>query len=223
MKHKLIYLFLLAAAFACEGPEGPAGPAGTNGTNGTNGNNGHNSLVTLTDVEAGDENCAAGGVKIDTGIDANDNGTLDAGEIQVTQHVCHGTGGSGPKELKFPLGVFGAGEDLVVNVLYEGFDAENFEAYDSIVLVIKDVTVTPEGGGDPVDDQNIVFEFVDASNDDAPLAGSQFNVQTGVEFVSPNIADVLPLGKFDLGFSVQAEETGYNAIYKPILVLIDRD
>lgn len=60
------------------------------GGNGNNGNNGHNSLVDTSDEPAG-TNCPFGGVKIETGLDANDNGVLDAGEINAaaTSYVCN--------------------------------------------------------------------------------------------------------------------------------------
>lgn len=219
MKHTLLSLFLLIFIIACDGPEGPEGPAGATGGNG---NNGANGLVALTDEAAGD-NCSTGGVKITSGTDANGNGTLDAGEVTQTKYVCNGAGGSGPKELRFTLGVFSAGNDPVYNQLYEGFDIKNFEAYDSIVLVVKDVQVKPSGGGDPVDGENAIFEIVDMSNDNAVVTGSLMTVQTGDMFISPNFAAALPEGNFNLGFSVKTENEDFSVLYKPTLVLIDRD
>jgi hypothetical protein len=60
---------------------------GGNGSNGSNGTSGHNSLLTTTDEPAG-QNCAAGGLRVDSGLDDNDNGTLDAGEVDNTDYVC---------------------------------------------------------------------------------------------------------------------------------------
>jgi hypothetical protein len=81
------------------GPQGIAGaqgPAGTNGVNGTNGSNGLNALIKTTAEPAG-ANCTYGGTKIETGLDANMNGVLDAGEINAAQttYVCNGAGGGG--------------------------------------------------------------------------------------------------------------------------------
>jgi hypothetical protein len=81
------------------GPQGPQGVAGTNGTNGTNG---QNTLVKTTTESAG-ANCTTGGVKIEYGLDANNNGILDAGEVNatLTKYVCNGatgaTGSQGPQ------------------------------------------------------------------------------------------------------------------------------
>jgi hypothetical protein len=50
----------------------------------------------LVDVqtEAAGSNCASGGSRIASGIDANRNGTLDAVEIASTQYVCNGSSGA---------------------------------------------------------------------------------------------------------------------------------
>ncbi|MEC8052592.1 MAG: alkaline phosphatase [Myxococcota bacterium] len=92
-----------------EGVAGPAGPAGqdgangvdgSDGTNGTNGANGANgadgtdgvdglqSLVNQAEVAFGSEECPAGGIRIDTGLDVNSDGTLDETEISDTEYVC---------------------------------------------------------------------------------------------------------------------------------------
>lgn len=52
----------------------------------------HSSLFLLTDEEEG-EPCAAGGYRIDSGLDTNDDGVLDSGEITNTEHICHGLAG----------------------------------------------------------------------------------------------------------------------------------
>lgn len=83
------------------GPQGPAGSPGIAGTNGINGSNGQNSLV-KTSAESAGVNCAAGGVKLEYGLDANANGTLDVSEINasLTKFICNGatgaTGNQGP-------------------------------------------------------------------------------------------------------------------------------
>ena len=57
-----------------------------------NGINGSNTLTKLTSESAG-SNCQNGGLKIDSGIDANNNGTLDNSEIASTAYVCNGVDG----------------------------------------------------------------------------------------------------------------------------------
>jgi len=52
------------------------------------------SLMTFSDVEAGDERCPTGGVRIDVGIDNNTNGTLDPAEINESRFACNGSDGT---------------------------------------------------------------------------------------------------------------------------------
>jgi hypothetical protein len=72
------------------GIQGAVGPAGTNGTNGLN------ALIKTTTEPAG-VNCANGGTKIETGLDANSNSVLDAVEVNVgqTTFVCGSQTSSG--------------------------------------------------------------------------------------------------------------------------------
>jgi Protein of unknown function (DUF1566) len=60
---------------------------------GPQGANGKNTLVKTTTEPAG-ANCATGGVKLEFGLDVNDNNVLDAAEINalLTKYVCNGTG-----------------------------------------------------------------------------------------------------------------------------------
>ena len=82
---KLISLSILVALAGCDGDDGK------NGTNGTDGSNGLTSLINQTNLSVGNTNCLNGGVKIDTGLDNNSNGTLDADEIDATEYVCSPT------------------------------------------------------------------------------------------------------------------------------------
>jgi Collagen triple helix repeat (20 copies) len=63
------------------GPAGPQGPAGAAGAE---------SLISVTTEPPG-PNCAAGGERIDVGIDTNGDGTLESSEIQKTAYVCNGS------------------------------------------------------------------------------------------------------------------------------------
>src|SRR5215470_8323736 len=59
------------------------------------GNTGSTTLVS-TQTEPAGTNCAAGGVKIQVGVDTNGNGVLDSGEVnaQETRFVCNGASGN---------------------------------------------------------------------------------------------------------------------------------
>ena len=70
------------------------GTNGQDGQDGQDGQNGHNALVaTSNDVGS---HCTNGGIRVDVGLDENDNGTLDVGEISSTQYICNGTSGGNP-------------------------------------------------------------------------------------------------------------------------------
>lgn len=74
---------------------GTNGTDGSNGTDGENGNSGLNALVAVTEEAIGSENCAFGGLKIESGLDANANNVLEPGEVNATQtqFVCNGENG----------------------------------------------------------------------------------------------------------------------------------
>lgn len=55
-----------------------------------NGEGGSQSLVSTTPESPG-ESCVNGGIRVDHGIDDNNNGTLDAAEVDGTSYVCTGT------------------------------------------------------------------------------------------------------------------------------------
>ncbi len=58
-----------------------------NGTSGTNGSSGHNSLLSIGTEPSG-TNCSNGGLKVCSGLDVDDSGVLDPGEITSTSYVC---------------------------------------------------------------------------------------------------------------------------------------
>jgi hypothetical protein len=64
----------------CAGEPGEPGEDGVPGTN---------ALIRTSEETAGD-NCADGGIRIEVGLDANDNDTLDPDEVQQTSFVCDG-------------------------------------------------------------------------------------------------------------------------------------
>ena len=77
------------AVFACNGVPGLPGTSGTPGMAGTPGE------VIASLVRTGSEpvgtHCAAAGVRIQSGLDANKNGTLEATEVKDTVFACNGT------------------------------------------------------------------------------------------------------------------------------------
>jgi hypothetical protein len=82
---------LMASCGGDDGKDGASGTNGTNGSNGSNGNNGangHKSLVSQSVLAAGNAQCFKGGLKIETGVDANDDNTLQSTEVSQTTYQC---------------------------------------------------------------------------------------------------------------------------------------
>ena len=82
---------LLTASGSIQGPQGiqgVEGPAGTPGVMGPVGPPGLASMIRST-LEAPGNNCAAGGVRIEHGIDADENEVLDAMEVSGAHYVCN--------------------------------------------------------------------------------------------------------------------------------------
>ena len=68
--------------------DGDNGIDGVNGNSGTDGTNGLNSLVVQTALAMGDTQCPNSGVKIDSGLDNDANGSLETTEVTATEYVC---------------------------------------------------------------------------------------------------------------------------------------
>ncbi|HEX2606215.1 MAG TPA: collagen-like protein [Flavisolibacter sp.] len=87
--------------YICNGVNGTNGTNGLNGQAGQNGQNGQNgsdgfTALTRTTVEAAGGNCGTGGVKVEVGVDANRNNTLDDAEVvtAMTRYICNGAAGT---------------------------------------------------------------------------------------------------------------------------------
>jgi OmcA/MtrC family decaheme c-type cytochrome len=80
----LVLVTLTVGLVACAGDKGSPGDPGTDGAN----------TLAKTSVEPAGANCPGGGIKIEVGIDANGNGTLDPSEVSPTgtSYVCNGEG-----------------------------------------------------------------------------------------------------------------------------------
>ncbi|MFT5757743.1 MAG: alkaline phosphatase [Alteromonadaceae bacterium] len=83
-------LAVLVALTGCGG-DGDNGKNGAKGTDGVNGQNGLNSLVSQTFIAVGNENCLNSGVKIDSGMDNNNDNVLTSDEVLATKYVCSPT------------------------------------------------------------------------------------------------------------------------------------
>lgn len=91
------------------------------------GDNGGSYFRTDINPEPAGTNCAAGGVRIDSGFDQDDSGSLEGVEIETTKYVCNGADGQDGED-----GENGAGGAKVVKV---------FEP-DGLLMSTQDAPVT---------------------------------------------------------------------------------
>jgi len=90
--NKLLSLtFAILVMASCDSSQ-QTGVDGATGLNGQTGTNGHNALVNIS-AEPDSTNCANGGQRIETGLDTNDNGGLDASEVLAVRYICNSTDG----------------------------------------------------------------------------------------------------------------------------------
>src|SRR5262245_45859221 len=59
-------------------------------------NDSESRALVRVDAESAGPNCGAGGSAIKTGLDINNNGTLDDSEVEATSYVCSGDDGAQP-------------------------------------------------------------------------------------------------------------------------------
>ena len=83
-----------AGATGPQGIQGPQGVPGVQGQNGAKGDNGLSSLLKIQSVGTTPQ-CAAGGQRLDYGLDNDADGVLDLNEVTGSQTVCNGSAESG--------------------------------------------------------------------------------------------------------------------------------
>jgi hypothetical protein len=101
MQHKSIFLILLLLTLtACGGggesdgnTNNPTPNPDTGSGGGQTGTSKNSILAARSVFAAPSDNCPAGGVEIELGVDTNANGVLDNDEVQKTEILCHGTDG----------------------------------------------------------------------------------------------------------------------------------
>lgn len=85
---KLSIIAVAVAGLSACSLEGDDGNDGAPGADGADGQNGLTSLTVQTELAVGDTNCPNSGVRIDSGLDADADGSLGESEITSTSYVC---------------------------------------------------------------------------------------------------------------------------------------
>ncbi len=153
---------------------------------GEDGLTGKNSLIKMTEVPAGDI-CADGGVKIETGLDNNGNGTLDPEEVKDLRYVCGGGGSVGDTgctvtDNEDGTKTISCGDDTSVTVSdgAAGADGEDCTVSDNgngtKTITCGDTEVTVSDGGTGAAGHNSLVVIEDAPDGTCPDGGQKVTI-----------------------------------------------
>lgn len=136
---------------------------GGQGQDGSNGINGMLTLIKVIDEPAG-ENCANGGLLLQTGVDTNANGELDDSEIETNKYVCDG--------------------ESTTSEYYEYYFSNGLENYSGT----SDVSITKLSG------EGIDEEYLEIGSELNPSNGFMYPTNSlihfeGVESILTDLAD----------------------------------
>lgn len=108
----------------------------------TGGGTAKSTAAKTSSLSAGDPDCPTGGILVQTGIDKNGNGILDASEVTNSQKVCNGA--TGETGATGPAGASGTGVDTA-NPSTNIIDTWNFSQYGSTMPNTGKITFTSDG------------------------------------------------------------------------------
>ncbi|HMG90769.1 MAG TPA: hypothetical protein VK589_11945 [Chryseolinea sp.] len=179
------------------------------------GSDGHSTVFNV-DGESPGVNCSAGGYKIESGLDINDNLILDNSEVGTTQYICHG-GPSFDKQTRldflFGSSVFNSSNSNTGTVLPERvqilrFNKGFYSAIDSVIFVANIWTSDAN--------TNCLVELYNVT-DNIPISGSLLSTNSTVDYYAENlgvyvfsddIKNGLPNKEITLGLRLRSETEG---------------
>ena len=155
--------------------------------------NGLNSLLS-TQIEPAGTHCRSGGLKINYGLDKNENDVLDANEIQNSSYVCNGDSGIVELDnlIRIPLGSpnFGTCDTTWAMTEHESFQLHDFNKLNyphvSSILFVPSIYSLEESN-------TVTLELYNVT-DSVPIANTQIssNVVRYIFKYSGNIYNDLP-------------------------------
>ncbi|MFH6988716.1 hypothetical protein ACHRVW_13315 [Flavobacterium collinsii] len=179
-----------------------------------NGLNGNLSLVNITD-EAKGGTCGNGGIKIESGIDFNNNKILDDTEIQVTKYVCNGNGGIVSEEVRVSIPTANTSSSVVTTWGGVTFDIRNFKNVKSVVFEASPYVANSNNYAllelyNITDNKVIENSLIRANNLSSALQ----------DLKSSEILNELPQKEIKLGLKLSSEVYGqFSGVYGAHLVL----
>ena len=184
------------------------------------GHDGKTSLIDMIPEPIG-ENCIAGGIKIISGIDLDNNNILDENEIQDSAFICHGNDGSlyYDKLVRLVISYHGitttsANWDLISSTTHRlsDFNRDDYGLVDSIIF------------GPPIYTENsnntCIVELYNLT-DGVPIQNSMIETNnTEAQYhYSTNIYEYLPSKRIDLGIRIRSEIEGQRVFVGEISYL----
>lgn len=108
---------------------------------------GKNSLLDLM-IEPAGENCSSGGFKIISGLDLNNNGSIDENEIQNTEYICNGDDGSNGANSILNIIPENVGENCSSGgyKVISGIDLNNSDTLDENEILITEYICNGDNG-----------------------------------------------------------------------------
>ena len=191
-------------------------------SDGENGQDGLNSLI-KTSTEPRGVNCENGGIKVETGIDSNNNGILEDNEMTSMSYVCNGAFDS---EIRFDFdwpflsslstysttGKLNADKTTLID-----FNINNYVGVDSVVFGAYMYTSDNSA--------KCIVELYNKSNGSVITNSEVSTNETSETFVTTtvNFIDEFPTEKIDLGVRVRSEIEEVNVTLTKPLLLLYRD
>ncbi len=186
---------------------------------------GNNSLVNTEDEPAG-ANCVNGGIKIETGIDIDGDGTLDDEETQVTRFLCNGIDGERDETIFIHL-TANISNNKPVPYTYAAnipfFDIRDYSQIDSVVFAVKDISTTDEFSND-IDGEG-TFELYDMTNDQVVVNSSitSDDIPKNSFVTSGNLMSTLPQEQIKLGIQITSGGSFKSSTGNIYLILFRKD
>jgi hypothetical protein len=178
-----------------------------------NGVNGNLSLVNITD-EAKGGICGNGGIKIESGIDLNNNIVLDATEVQITKYVCNEDGGITSEEIRLKITEGSTATTSSIGIYLKGitFDITKYKNINSIIFESNPYVFY----GPNIPQNNFALLELYNFTDNVPISKSLIrtnNLATNIVTLKSNeIIDEIPKKEIQLGFKLRSEVEGLNSV-----------
>lgn len=175
---------------------------------------GENSLVNVVDEPVG-TTCPNGGIKIESGIDEDGNGTLSTEEIQVTRFICNGVDGGFDEEIRLSFGesfLFTTGTSWIIsdnqNEHLLKFNKTNYLDADSIVVGMR--IATTNASTKSFGELYNITDGISIANTE--LESSVLNTAPFEYTFSSNIFEDLPDYEISIGMRMRSETGGVQVI-----------